>query len=141
MAFALFSVFEPSIVKRIYELAKEPDTLDVKVIYFWDPCESFVSYTFTVPRDATIHDLKILIAEHDDFKKDYTADRMRLYVHTPWCIKYEEAEDSEGVFEYIDRGFEEFALDAGFLEERHSDSGEESERSVNLFEEIATIYK
>ncbi len=128
MAFALFSVFEPSIVKRIYELVKEPDTLDVNVIYYWDPCESSVCYTFTVPRDAEIHDQKILIADHDDFEKDgYTADGMRLYVHTPWYIKYEVAEDSEDVFEYIDRGFEELALDAGLPEEWHSDSGEESE--------------
>ncbi len=117
MAFALFGVFEPSIVKRVYELAKGPDTLDVKVIYFLDPCESSVCYTFTVPRGAEIHDLKTAIAEHDGFKKDYTADGMRLYVHTPWYIKYEEAEDGEDVFEYIDRGFEEFALDDGFPEE------------------------
>ena len=128
MAFALFSVFEPSIANRIYELVREPDTLDVEVIYDWGPCESSVCYTFTVPRDAEIHDLKILIADHDGFKKDgYTADGMRLYAHTPWYIKYEEAEDSEDVFEYIGRGFEEFALDARFPEERHSDSGEESE--------------
>ncbi len=128
MAFALFSVFEPSIVKRIYELVKEPDTLDVNVIYYWDPCESSVCYTFTVPRDAEIHDLKILIADHEDFKKDgYTAGGMRLYVHTPWYIKYEEAEDNEDVFEYIDRGFEEFALDAGFPGEQHSSSEVESD--------------
>ena len=104
MALALFSVFEPSAVKRVYELAKEPDTLDVKVIYYWDPCESFVCYTFTVPRDSEIHDVKILSADHDDFKNDYTAGGMRLYVHTPWYIKYEEAEDGEDVFEYIDMG-------------------------------------
>ncbi len=37
MAFALFSVFELFIVKHIYELAKEPDTLDVKVIFYPGP--------------------------------------------------------------------------------------------------------
>ena len=34
MAFALFNVFEPSIVKHIYELAKEVKEIDITVIYF-----------------------------------------------------------------------------------------------------------
>ncbi len=110
MAFALFSVFEPPIVKHIYELAKKPNTVDVKVIYYpyyWDHEKS---WTIPVPRGSEIYDLKVLISALGYFEsRNWQADEMRLYVNQPWHMQYEEVGDEENVVEFSN-DYDEFFL-------------------------------
>ena len=68
MAFALFNVFEPSIVKHIYELAKEVKEIVAIVLYFRREWEDPQFYNCTVRGGAIIHNLKVLLREHEDFE-------------------------------------------------------------------------
>ncbi len=83
MAFALFSVFEPSIVKHIYELAKEVKEIKITVLLYSGEWEDATFFYCTVPEDARVHDLKALLCEHDDLD-GFSPDNLRLYVHQPW---------------------------------------------------------
>ena len=99
MAFALFSVFEHSIVKRIYELAKEVNKIVATVIYFRREWEDPHSYFCTVREDAVAHDLKALLCEYDDFEGCST-ENLRLYVHQPWFRSYEEIDDEDEILDW-----------------------------------------
>ncbi len=108
MAFALFSVFEPSIVKKIYEMILEPDTIDVMVSYYPHPWDRPTYFNFTVPKDAKIYDLKNLISNSSIWSYAVRAE-LRLRVDQPWNQKYQEVDSDEDVLEYHE-DYEEFYL-------------------------------
>ncbi len=59
MAFALLSIFEPSIVQKIHELAKKPDTFEVKLIYYTDPWDHASALEITIPTESEDHRLQL----------------------------------------------------------------------------------
>ncbi len=66
MVFALFSVFEPSIVQRIHDMAMDLDEMEVKASYYLRDWSNDPEIFFLiVPRDATFHDLKIMLTYED----------------------------------------------------------------------------
>ena len=101
MAFALFSVFEPSIVQKIHELAKKRDTFEVKLIYYTDPWDHASELEITIPTESTLWDLKIIVCNLGIFN-DLVAMDVRLYVNQPWHKRYEEVGDDENVLEFYD---------------------------------------
>ncbi len=109
MVLALLSIFEPSIVQKIHELAKKPDTFEVKLIYYTDPWDHASELEITVPTESTIWDLKIIVCNLGVFN-DLAAMDARLYVNQPWHKRYEEVGDDENVLELHDE-YGEFHLE------------------------------
>ena len=109
MAFALLSIFEPPIVQRIHELARKPDTFEVKLIYYTDPWDHATEMEITVPTESTIWDLKIIVCNLGIFS-DLAAMDARLYVNQPWRKRYEEVGDYENVME-LHEEYGEFRLE------------------------------
>ncbi len=108
MAFALFSVFEPSIAKKIYEMTLEPDTIDVRVSYYPHPWDRPTYFNFIAPKDAKTYDLKNLISKLSIWNYAVRAEA-RLRVDQPWNQKYEDVDSDEDVLEYHE-DYEEFYL-------------------------------
>ncbi len=63
----------------------------------------------TVPEDAIVHDLKVLLCEHDDLD-GFSPDNLRLYVHQPWYRCYEEIDDEAEILDWHN-DYSEFHLD------------------------------
>ena len=99
IAFALLSIFEPSIAKKTQELAKKPDTFEVKLIYYADPWDYATSLEVTVRRGSAFYDLKITVCNLGIFC-DLAAKDVRLFVNEPWHKRYEEVGDDENVLEF-----------------------------------------
>ena len=110
MAFALFNVFEPSIVKHIYELAKEVKEIKITVLLYSGEWEDPNIFHCTVPKDATIRDLKVQLCEYD-YLEGYSPDNLRLYVHQPWYRSYEELDDDDEEIQNWHNSYDEFHLD------------------------------
>ncbi len=100
MAFALISVFEAAIVKKIYELAKEPATLDVKVIFYLGPWGNAEINCITVPKGATIHDLKVVLSELENYE-GWPLECMAICVHQPWQQRYDGLRDEGGLLGWV----------------------------------------
>ncbi len=97
MANALFNVLEPSVVQLIHEMAVDSDEIEVKVLYYvrdWAETPEF--FFLVLPRDATIHDLKIMLTYEELFHAWEVPD-MQIYVHQPWAVRYLEVDDYEEV--------------------------------------------
>ena len=109
MAFALT---EAAIVKKIYELAKEPATLDVKVIFYPGPWDAAESNRVAVPKDATVHDLKVVLSELENYE-GWLLDNMAICVHQPWQQRYEELSDDEDLLGWA-CDYDEFHLKLGW---------------------------
>ncbi len=124
MAFALFSVFEAPIVQRIHELAKKPDTFDMKLIYYTDPWDHATELEITIPTESTIWDLKIIVCNLGIFN-DLAAMDVRLYVNQPWHTRYEEVGDDENVLEFHDE-YGEFHLEVDEVQLSVNSSDSES---------------
>ncbi len=97
MAFALLSVFEPPIVQRIHDMAMGSAELEVRVKYYlrdWskDPEIFFI----TVPVDATVYDLKIMLT-YEDLCHPWEVSEMRICVHQPWKLYYQDVDDDDEV--------------------------------------------
>ena len=102
MAFALLSVFEASIVEKIYNYAKERSDVDVLVKFYpheWD-CDVVV-WRFTVPKDADVGDLKLMVCDYFDLDNCWTPDEIGLCVHQPWRLHYDELDEDEEVLPYL----------------------------------------
>ena len=61
-----------------------------------------------LPRDATIHDLKIMLAYEELFHASEVPE-MRIYVHQPWAVRYLEVGDDEEVLPW-NEDYAEFYL-------------------------------
>ncbi len=101
MAFALLSIFEPPIVQIIHELARKPDSFEVKLIYYTDPWDHATELEITVPTESTVRDLKTIVCNLGAFN-DLAAMDVRLYVKQPWHKRYEEVGDDENVLGFQD---------------------------------------
>ncbi len=76
-----FSLFiEPSTVNHIYELAKGVEEIVVIGLSFAREWEDPQFYDCTLPEDAAVHDLKVMLRERDDLE-GFSPDNLRLYVH------------------------------------------------------------
>ena len=96
----MLSVFEPSIVKHIYELAKEPGEIQVKMIYYDNRYSDPFIFYVSLPLDADVEDLKIEIDDTTDF--EYCTDAIVIRVHQPWNACYLDLYDDEDVKDYME---------------------------------------
>ncbi len=97
MAFALLSVFEPPIVRRIHDMAMDLDEIEVKVSYYLrDWSNDPETFFLIVPRDATFHDLKIMLT-YEDICNEWEISEMQIYVHQPWKLYYQDIDDDDEV--------------------------------------------
>ncbi len=112
MAFALLSIFEPSIVKKIHEMTLEPDTIDVKVMFYPGQWENAEINRITVPKNATIHDLKVVLSELENYE-GWLLHNMAICVHQPWLQQYEELSEDEDLLDWV-CDYDEFHLKLGW---------------------------